>query len=109
MAIYKGTSIMENPAWELMKSVISKITFAGALYLGAYYNEPILRIIDGLMYRNVPVEKGFFTDARGWHVETKLNGNGKIEYYLNYQNLRRIPLTYEALSELERIANDLRN
>lgn len=109
MAIYKGYTGMDIPAWELLKSVFSKVTFVGALYLGAYYNEPILRIVDGIMYRNVPVEKGFFTDARGWHVETKLNGNGKIEHYLNYQNLRRIPMTYEALSELERIANDLRN
>lgn len=109
MVVYKGSVIIETPFWELTKSVFTKVSFLGAVYIGAYYNEPILRITDTLLYSNVPVEKGFFTDARGWHIETKLNTNGRREYYLNYQNLKRIPLTYSAISQLERYANDASN
>ncbi len=84
----------------LLKIILTKATIIGTLYIGAHYHQPINRVIDNLVYKSIPVQKGFFTDYNGLELQVRLNKEGKKEHYLVYENKFSIPLTYKNLEKV---------
>ena len=102
MAIYKQKGDFRKRGLELVNVIAAKAGFIGALYLGALYHQPIMRVIDRSIYGNTPIQQEFFQDPYGLKIEIDTNRHGKREVFLCYENKLIVPLTYQNISNLEK-------
>ncbi|MBI2565361.1 hypothetical protein HYV79_05275 [Candidatus Woesearchaeota archaeon] len=104
MAIY--TPYLKTKSFPiLVNKFLSKFFFAGAIFLGAQYHDTLERLVDNVLYHNIPLEHNYFPDARGFKIDLELTQNGKRAYFLNY-NETKIPITYNLVQKLGELSNE---
>ena len=72
----------------LAKAIVANVSLVTILSTGyvTYINhEPIKRMSGNLLYSDVPVAEGHFTDPHGLRVETIINEKGMRETYLTHR------------------------
>lgn len=64
---------------------VSLVTILSTAFFTYVNHEPIKRMVGNVLYRDVPIAEGHFTDPYGLRVQTVVNRSGKREAYLNHR------------------------
>ncbi len=75
---------MFNIGSKLLVTRFNLIGILTAFYLGSQYHEPVARVEENLLNKNVQIEDSYFADPSGLQVYKPINENGLREVYLQH-------------------------